>query len=290
MIVRIFQGPGNQMFQLAYGLAASMRMNTSLKLDLSWFRKNSGHRAYILDHFKHDLPIATDEDIRRAKVCYAETRVRLTANQLCNWVAPRHKKSVVVERLDDYDSPLLYPNPKAYITGYFTSESFFQSHENLVRSTLTYTKPLSNLSKAVQNDMRKGGAVALSVRRGDFVNNPLHDVCGLDYFERAISWMENRFENLHFYVFSDDLPWVSENLKLPRNKTIMDFNSPNYMEDLFLMTQCSHHIIPNSTFSWWGAWLANDPNQTVIAPKRWLGGSNVYYDHVVPNRWVQLEN
>ena len=117
MIVRIFQGPGNQMFQLAYGLAASKRMNTPLKLDLSWFRKNSGHRAYILDHFKHDLPIATDEDIRRAKVCYAETRFKLTINQLRNWAAPRHKKSIIVERSDEYDARLLSPNPNAYITG-----------------------------------------------------------------------------------------------------------------------------------------------------------------------------
>jgi len=289
-VVKIFQGPGNQMFQYAYALGISKRIPCEILLDTSWYDTYSHHRPYILDRFHIDQKIATKGDVWRAKGDYSANKLSYACKTLRKWIAPHHKKNLINERKDRCDLALCYPYKKAYITGYFTSEKFFQDITSDIRNSFVFKNELSLESIQVKKEMQSCSSVAISFRRGDFVNNPLHDVCSINYYKRAIAFMQGHLEGVRFFVFSDDILWVKENVELPKNSLFMDFNGPNYMEDMHLMTMCKHHIIPNSTFSWWGAWLSSFRDQVVVAPKRWLNGSSYFYDHVVPERWIKLDN
>ncbi|MEJ7913650.1 MAG: alpha-1,2-fucosyltransferase, partial [Chitinophagaceae bacterium] len=91
-----------------------------------------------------------------------------------------------------------------------------------------------------------------------------------------------------FYIFSDDAPWVKENLQLPEVTIVSGIHTTTHFEDLFLMTQCRHNIIANSSFSWWGAWLGSDADKIVIAPKQWFHKGSRDRQDLLPSRWIQL--
>jgi hypothetical protein len=122
--------------------------------------------------------------------------------------------------------------------------------------------------------MRSTQSISIHVRRGDYVSNTTaaqHGVCGLDYYRRAVEYMLARLQSAHFFVFSDDPVWTRENLVLPGDATYVQHNvATSAFQDLRLMSLCKHHIVANSSFSWWGAWLNPGANKLVVCPKQWF--------------------
>lgn len=300
IILRIIQGPGNQMFQYAYGWAAAKRIGTELKLDLDWYNHYSDHRPYVLDHFNISAKEATKEEIEYIKTKNARNFIGYQWNLLRDKFAPAHKKVVMTEDVMKVDFNMKYPHSSSYIEGYFTSEEFFSDFEEEVKNELSFRGEMSRKSKSVRDLMRSTNSVAISFRRGDFLTKDWQNVCSLEYYHRAVNYISDVVESPVFFVFSDELKWVRENIDLGGVKVhYMDFNYPNYMEDMRLMTYCKNHIITNSTFSWWGAWLSGSEN--IICPEHWLNpdkethkkefnGSWVEYSHVLPSSWKRIPN
>ena len=299
MIMKIIQGPGNQMFQYAYALAASKRIGVELKLDLQWYHHHSDHRPYVLDRFNISAQEASKAEIEYVKTKNAPDFFHYRWNLLRDRLAPAHKKSIIEEDVSKFESKLKYPHHQSYIMGYFTSEMFFDDFATEVRNELTFRGELEGKNLEVAEKMRSSNSVALSVRRGDFLKNVWQNVCSIEYYKRAVEELLKSVENPIFYVFSDEVEWVKQNMDLGVNVHFMDFNHPDYMRDMRLMTHCKHHIITNSTFSWWGAWLSESKN--IICPEHWLhpdrethkaefGGSWVEYSHVLPKSWKRIPN
>ena len=136
----------------------------------------------------------------------------------------------------------------------------------------------------------KVNAVSLHVRRGDYLlakNMSVLGVCGLDYYKKAIEYVAKNVKNPYFFLFSDDIPWVEENLKINYPYEIVDINNgKNSFYDLWLMKNCKHNIIANSSFSWWGAWLNENPNKIVVAPKKWM--NTIKKVEVCPKDWIRI--
>ena len=108
----------------------------------------------------------------------------------------------------------------------------------------------------------------------------------MDYYKRAITVINKKVNNPHFYIFSDDPGYVAKNLRI-ENATYVDFNrGSNSWQDMYLMSQCKHNIIANSTFSWWGAWLNKYPSKIVIAPTKWF--VNMQEDEIVLPEWIRV--
>nr|VFK65587.1 MAG: Glycosyl transferase family 11 [Candidatus Kentron sp. TUN] len=134
----------------------------------------------------------------------------------------------------------------------------------------------------------------MHIRRGDYVSdkeaNTLIGTCSLDYYQRAVRLLQERIEsNPRFYVFSDDPDWVQANLRLDGQMHIVRHNNTDTnFEDLRLMSACSHHIIANSTFSWWGAWLNPSPQKIVIAPARWFKSDKLDDRDLIPSSWLRI--
>lgn len=185
-----------------------------------------------------------------------------------------------------------YAWPLVYFKGFYQSERFFADIEADVRKAFTFDMTqVSERSKEMAARMDADlNAVSLHIRRGDYLE-PKHwentgSVCQLPYYQNAIAAIKKQLANPVFYVFSDDLAWVRENLPLD-NAVYIDWNKGNdSWQDMMLMSHCRHHIICNSTFSWWGAWLDSHKDKTVIVPERWFRHTETPY--IYPEGWIKV--
>ncbi len=172
--------------------------------------------------------------------------------------------------------------------GYWQSEKYFKHCEAKIRELFRFSDDITYkvnckyapLIKSLEN------TCSIHVRRGDYIGNAFHEVCNLQYYKDAINEMKRRTNVELFVVFSDDIPWCRENLS-GENFLFADGNSN--IEDLYLQTQCTHNIICNSTFSWWGAWLGANKDKIVIAPDKWFNDPNWDTKDLLPDEWVKVK-
>ncbi len=190
--------------------------------------------------------------------------------------------------------PSLFENlgKNEFLMGHFQSYRYFDEYRDVILNDFQFsTEAMSARTKQIASEMRLCNSVAIHVRRGDYLNGfyyeTLGKVCNLDYYRRAIAEIKKRVDTPQFYVFSDDPQYVSDNLKIG-NASYIDFNNQyeNTWQDMYLMSQCKHNIIANSTFSWWGAWLNTNKEKVVIAPSRWF--ANIEEDEIVLPEWIRL--
>lgn len=281
ILVRLSDGMGNQMFQYALGRALSLRHNVPFKLDLSAYQRDP-KRVYSLGAFRIAEDFMTMADAQRV----------ITAPQ--DRSRPWWNQPVVVAPSFPYNDMVWQAPADCYLVGYWQSERYFAAIADHIRSDFTLKAPLTGLNLILSREMAAVESVSLHVRRGDYVSEArvaqLHGTCSLDYYRRAVAHIAEHVERPVFYVFSDDPDWTRENLRLDFPTHYVTHNGTVPTEDLRLMSCCRHHIIANSSFSWWGAWLGHNPGKQVCAPARWFAG----YDHdtrdLVPANWVRLDS
>ena len=139
------------------------------------------------------------------------------------------------------------------------------------------------------NKINSSNSVLINVRRTDFLNGDFHGVMGMDYINNAVSFIESKVDNPHYFIFSDDIEWCRDNIKLD-NMAIVDhsYKGDRFGYYLQLMKSCKNFIIPNSTFAWWAAWLNENENKIVIAPKKWLNNESVNTKDLIPSNWIRI--
>jgi hypothetical protein len=292
VIVKLKGGLGNQLFQYAVGRRIAYERNTVLKLDrFSYERKPL--RSYRLGHFNIVEHLASPWEVARCGQLHVN-RLLKRAYQLATRLAGPYTYSVIDEHDPDSLERALADRPgDIYLTGYWQSESFFKPIEDIVRQELTVKTPPTPANAVLAQEMARTESISLHVRRGDYVTDPKtfrrHGVCSLEYYAAAINRLSQTVREPHFYVFSDDMEWVRENLKLAHPVTYVAHNGAEQdYEDLRLMAHCRHHIIANSTFSWWGAWLCAHPGKTVIAPHQWFADPARDTSYLIPPAWHRI--
>ena len=285
IIVKLFQGFGNQMFQYAFARSLSLRYGKEVKFDLSWYTENSKHRAFVLDRLKVQYECATEKEIYDVKTCNGRNFFEYRWNLLRNICVPYYRKSIIKESLETcFDKNLLKTNSNSYIEVYFASELYFNDYAEEIKKDFAFRYQPSEINHEKMQQMQQRNSVCLSIRRGDFLQHTIHNVCGLDYFYRSIEYLSQKIADPYFYIFSDDNAWVEEHFKTDFPYEFVTHNYPDFIEDFRLMQACKHHIIPNSTFSWWAAWLAEQEDSIIIAPNKWLNTDSIDYSKVVPLR------
>ncbi len=124
---------------------------------------------------------------------------------------------------------------------------------------------------------------------GDYVNHPIHGgICTMDYYQQAIDIMKSKIVNPKFFIFSNDIEWCHSHLKLADAVYITGNKGENSYRDMQLMSMCKHNIIANSSFSWWGAWLNNNPDKIVIAPAKWFNDPKINTRDLIPDDWIKI--
>jgi hypothetical protein len=266
IIVQIAGGLGNQMFQYAAARRLAWFLNTPLKLDVTSFQYDK-LRNYRLNHLHITGETASEEEIF--------------------WIKnTNHCK----EKAYYFDPEILSLPPDVYLEGYWQSEKYFRDIAPVIRREFTVKDKIYGSNADLAGEIIESEAVAIHVRRGDYVSNPtvnyFHGICPLHYYHQAVTKLAMRILRPHFFVFSDDWQWVIQNLKLNHQVTFVTVNGPEKdYEDLRLMSLCKHHIIANSSFSWWGAWLASRPGQLIFAPRRWFTGYQYDTRDLIPETW-----
>ena len=291
IITRLIGGLGNQMFQYATGRSLAHKLNTELKLDISGFERYT-LRRYELSPFNIVENFATNDDI-----CATKYRARSLAVRIIDKISnksPHPGKFYFREkRLFHFDSAVLDLSDGFYLEGSWQSPLYFQNIEDVIRKDFTLKGALSEASLNVESKIKSCNSFSLHIRRGDYVQNPetnkVHGVCDMRYYEDAVEYLLERFDNLYCFIFSDEPDWAKDNLRLPCPVTVVGHNGQNKdYEDMILLSCCTHHIIANSTFSWWGAWLGNAPDKIVVAPKKWTNAPEYDVKNLIPGGWVQL--
>ena len=269
----------------------SLERDDSLYLDVQDFKGYALHNGYELNRvFNINTKLAGSLELKKALGwrAYSSVRKKLYNPKLSKF---RGRNFFVDTQFSSWRQLNDVPND-CYLMGNWQTESYFENFQETIRADFSFRLPPAGLNAVLFDQISRVSAVSLHVRRGDYVTNPsslaFHGLCSLNYYRRAINYISDRVDNPVFYIFSDDILWVRENLQLKHSCHYVESNEGmESYNDMRLMSQCQHHIIANSSFSWWGAWLNPKADKIVIAPRIWVVGDFDTSD-IVPDTWIQL--
>lgn len=297
LIARITGGIGNQLFQYAFIRSLSLKLNLKFFLDLSWYRdfekfedctnpNSATKREFLLDKFKitqnylNPLYLKTSHHLRR----YSGVN-KLPLLRYFNYITINEK---------DFAINNLPLNRNIYLKGIWQNSKLFVEFNDLLKNEILLKNELSSDNNRFLQKIRSTNSIALHIRRGDLINRPnaIRDqpYSSDEYYQEGIKIIGKKIRNTVLYIFSDDIKWVENSLKFDQPTVYINSDGPDF-EHFYLMSQCNHNIIANSTYSWWAAWLNTNDNKIIISPKWWYRDSKHNNSIIwIPNNWISLNN
>ena len=279
IIVRVTGGLGNQMFQ--YAMYKSLEKKGKLvKLDSkSFYETKKEHNGYELERIfdiKPNKP--TKEDLEKFDKNNISTLFKIKRKLFGD-------KKFVYDTKEYVFNKDVYKLKNSYLNGYWQSIKYFEGIENDIKKDFRFKNQLDNKNLEILNEIENSNSISIHIRRGDYMSPENYNMYGCiatpTYYKKAIKVIEEKVENPTFFVFSNDMDWVKKNIQINSRVFYIDINSGNgSYKDMQLMSNCKHNIIANSSFSWWGAWLNENKNKIVIAPKKWINREDVDSDKI----------
>jgi hypothetical protein len=267
IITEIKKGLGNQLFQYAAGKSLATFHGVPLKLDLSSFYRDKS-RPYILPFFKIEqfdtnLPIPSSQDYNFYHEPFAH-----------------------------FDDSFFTNSPYSYLSGFWQSEKYFIEIADLLRKEFQIKEQYIDHLTVKAAEIQSEDSVCLHIRRGDYLQ-PGYEFLGvlsLKYYIKAIDYFKSNRQKFKLYIFSDDIEWVKHAIQFDGPHEFISSDIVKLpIEDFYLMQQCKHHIIANSSFSWWTAWLSKKfPDQIIIGPKIWFADRRLSSEDIIPSSWIRL--
>lgn len=290
VLIKLKGGLGNQMFQYAFGMQVAQTLDTELKLDCtSLLNRNKGdfvYRDFDLSIFN----ITAKHQVNHNLLKFASD---LKISRLTKWIGSRVGSNLTLLKephFHVYEPYIEEPQDHAVYEGWFQSHRYYVAVEEQLRQEFSFRDPVIAHSRSLLQDIGSTNAICLNVRRTDFLKVDALNTTNLDYFLSGAAKMTELVDNPHFYIFSDDVAWCREHIRLDHPITIVDHSHKghkfgNYLQ---LMSKCKHFIIPNSSFAYWAVWLSNQKNQHVIAPKRWFADEQYDTSDLQRKEWILM--
>lgn len=286
VVVELLGGLGNQMFQYATALAVGRRAGLPVRVDT----------RRLVEDPKRELEIDAFPACRiREAGRWERLPGDLRRPTLARWARVAGAPAPLVERGDGFDPRVVAARSGVYLRGYWQCERYFDDCEALVRATFSTERLPSPRVREGGSRLRDPRAVAVHVRRGDYAHDPVtrsvHGLLPRGYYERAVAHVRARVPDARFHLFSDDPRWVREAFAWLEGAELGSEPAPDpgpagrAVEDLARMASCRHHVIANSSYSWWAAWLGGGPGQVVVAPRRWFAEPGRDAADRIPHRW-----
>ena len=286
------------MFQYALWRTLSLKNNTELKLDISAFDTYwlfDAHRVheYSLEKLSIQSNYTAKKDLPWYENNSSNIYIDFILQKIKNLAARYNKFHFRENGFEPFHAKVLALPDWTYLDGYFQSEKYFREYSDVICNDFEVIIPPSQENALIIEKIQSVNAVSLHIRRGDYVKNSntqaLYGLCNAEYYQKSIAYIVERVENPVFFIFSDDIDWAKWNMKTGYEQYYIDFNdaSQNH-EDLRLMKNCKHHIIANSTFSWWWAWLDPTPTKIVTMPSVWFAGYDYDTRDLYPDGWVRI--
>lgn len=276
--VRLSSGFGNQLFQYFFALYLKEKYNHEVQFDSNRFRLDNSREIEIT------ILKSNFNRINETKLFTNYLGVAYRLKLLLFKINPRNN---YINDKVLFNEATLDPSKNYYFDGYWQTDYYVSKIQNKAFFLNTVDKmPL--LIENYISEIEKANSVALHIRRGDYFS-PLYidryAVCNVNYYLKALNYIQANVENPVFFVFSDDLDWVRNNLELPKNTVFIKNEKINSFWYVFLMSKAKHNIISNSTFSWWGAYLNDYKNKIVISPDRWMLDSDAT---IALSEWIKI--
>lgn len=294
VIARLNGGLGNQLFQYAAGFALAKKNGCDFKIDLSSFNKNARNnhdttRTPDILQFLITAHLATTVEVElfRNPMGFLSRGTRLISQRFLK------------RYYSDWHPEVMLQNGNIYLEGYFQCEKYFVSSINQLLGEFSLRQDLlkgvEHLSATINT---LDNPVSLHIRRGDYVSDTrvskLHNICTISYYLRALAEIELLVGKYNLVIFSDDIDWVRKNLNLENDALYLSEQMTSAGEkltapqEMILMSLCHHHVISNSTFSWWGAYLNRLPQKIVMAPSLWNRSKINGHKNILPPSWMQI--
>ena len=289
--VNIIGGLGNQLFQYATGRALADRLNANLILDCS----DKRDRKVELDRYHIRASIVDSPSVVRKTYLRLPGKVGGKLSEAAQRLLPEFIKvdnqifhSFQEQHWFQYDERIKRLGGAVYLNGFWQSFRYFDGLLESISEDLRLVAPLNPTNVKWQRQMEEAESVCVHVRRGDYVwRAQTFGLCAVSYYKFAMQYLRARHADARFFLFSDDLAWCRQHFAADE-LIFVDSNSPDSaVDDLELMRSCRHHIIANSSLSWWGAWLATSPAQIVVAPVPWFISEPSDGD-LIFRHWVRL--
>ncbi len=289
IIVQLKGGLGNQLFQYAAGYALARNKNVELKVDCSELGKDATlgtFRNFELQKFTCNPIVAS-----QTEVDFFLQKPFL--KKYFQKILPGYLRDVYKEKYFSFDLNFLKTSNHIYLKGYRQSEKYFVQYKQDISQIFQIRKELILSVEDLKQSISTQNSVSIHIRRGDYANNKIafktHGLLDEAYYNSAINLLKNKVNQIHFFVFSDDVNWVKSNIQLSNSITFITQNeSASSITDFYLMQHCKHNIIANSTFSWWAAYLNPNPHKIVIAPKKWFNNAPYNTKDLFPPDWILM--
>ena len=284
-IIWIDGGLGNQMFQYALALKQES-LGRKVKIDVTKYAEHHVHNDFELDRvFGIECPYASVKEIK--SLGYRKE------NHLTNFLkkTPLCKKTFYSNESYVFDEQVLKMDGY-YLEGFWQSERYFADIKEKILNTYRFPEFNTDVQKCYAEQISQDYSVSVHVRRGDYLNySYLQGICTPQYYEQAMQFFREKYKgNAKFYIFSNDIEWAKNNFP-EADCVIVEGNSgKDSFRDMQLMSLCKHNIVANSSFSWWGAWLNQNKEKTVIAPNKWINQEVEEKIDVIPDDWVKMSS
>ena len=264
VIVKPSGGLGNQLFEIANGYAYSLRHNRRFFITSSWEGMSKDRPNYWTTYLKGlNKYLVEDKKVKQIKR-YKEPKFSYSE-------VPKFKGHICLE-------------------GYYQSEKYFTDYSEAVKKLFTLPQDLIPFF----NFKKEGITIAVHIRRGDYLKNQeFHVILDKFYYDNAKKVIEEKLGfRPNYYYFSEDTDWIKENFKDDIKENDKIISGYKDYEELYLMSQCDHFIIANSSFSWWADWLSrlqDENSKIVIAPNVWFGPSGIKdFQDIYCKNWIKI--
>jgi len=296
VVVSLYGGLGNQLFQYATGYALSKHLNVPLVLDLGWFDvvgqlEQTTPRKFALAPFKlnaEEQHVGLDFN-PKAQNAFERIFKRLNFHKK----KTKNKTKVIKEKHFQFDPTTFENAAPLWLDGYWQSPKYFEKWTDDLKSQIGTPGELNLKTQEMMSKILGTDSICLHVRRGDYVTNSktnrFHGVCSLDYYREGVKRVVGNLSKPHCFVFSDDPEWTRKHLDVGLPTTVVDVNGPDDAhQDLWLMAACKSFVIANSSLSWWAAWLCKFKNKSVVAPLNWFQADARKSVDLIPVDWIRI--
>lgn len=278
-IVKIQGGLGNQLFQYTFGLFLEQNQNTESKYDIGITvnDKNFTNRELDIEKLGITLDAASPKAVEQFKKM--PKKLWRLERKLAH-LFPYFNSKYIVKNDPQYPFIL---KKNAYYDSYFQRWEYVKAVLDILKSKIDFPKEILESNEEILNKINAENLTAIHIRRDDYINVPVNakifEVCDMDYYQKAISYIKTNTETQGFLIFTQDKAWAKEHFNAPEFEI---FNGKSAIEDFTIMSKCQHQIIANSTFSWWTAVFNQNDKKKIVYPTRWYKDGRSLKDLINP--------
>ncbi len=288
--VRILGGLGNQLFQYAFGRSLAIINKTELCLDyydqISRRDFDGENLTKITDVF--DLPVKLS--VGKTRKDFVNRFHLERADRLFTKIYLK-TRCVISENTNGYSHKEINTNKNIYLIGYWQSEDYFRDIKETVKNEYKFIIEKKASSLEIYKTIIGNNSLGVHIRGKDYLANPIYGRCDVNYYLNAIELVRKTNPDIKIFIFTDDIDYVNQEFQqLLEFSEIINLQTEFKHDtlELLLMSKCRHNIICNSSFSWWGAWLNNNPQKIVIAPQRWFIHPDYSSEKLIPLNWEKI--